>query len=392
MAMRIVLTILFLGFFISNNAQVSFGTSDHNVEISGAISTYYNHRFYKDGFTDFKKNRYKLRDAQIQVEGRYKNKVAYEFQIDFADLALANSGSIDPENPGLMDAYVIFKHIPFVDVRVGYGKTPYSRASQVPFIYSPYWQRAEIVRGNIFSRRDIGVTLSSSLWKQRIKIYGGMYNGLGEISLKGDNDASGKPEFVGRAELAFPSRYRYRDIDTRKTPIPMFVVGGNARYMDKSQQANQFLPFGSVGEYLIKIIDGKKYGYGGDFSFQYMGFSAQFEIHQFIMQPRLNTSALFQGTDSTFNEGYVRSGGYYGQINYFSKSIKSIFSIRYESLNINDLADGELQRFSAAVAYQIKGFDAMIKAQYFLNLKEEEFIDALNWNEQFRIGFQYLFK
>lgn len=387
--MKKVLIILLVAINASLIAQVSITAGNHNVEISGAISTYYNHRFLKDGFTDYKKNRFKLRDAQLQIEGRYGNKIEYEFQFDIADLAL---GSVDPENPGLMDAYVTFKYIPKVDVTVGYGKTPYSRASLVAFINSPYWQRAEMVRGDIFSRRDVGVTLSTSLWKQRIALYGGVYTGMGEISLRGDNDPSGRPEYMGRVEFAFPSRYRYLDIDTRVTPIPMFVIGGNARYVNKTQQPGGVLPSGSQGEYLVKIIDGKKTGFGGDMSFQYMGFSTQFEIHQFILRPSNPNSFLFQGTSADFNEGYVRVGGYYGQINYFSKYLQSIFSVRYESLNINDLADGRLERISAAYAYQIKGFNAMIKAQYFHNLKEETQIDPLSWNEQIRVGFQYLFK
>jgi hypothetical protein len=290
-----------------------------------------------------------------------------------------------------MDAYVVFKHIPFVDVKVGYGKTPYSRSSMVPFVYSPYWQRAQLVRGDVFARRDIGVTLSSSFWKQRINLYGGVYTGLGEIGLKGDNDASGNPEFIGRVDVAYPSRYRYRDIDTKTSPIPMFALGLNGRFTDKTQPVGTFLPPNSPGEYMIKLIDGKKSGLGADFTFQYLGFSAQFEIHQFIMEPARVNSFLFQGTPAEFNEGYVRAGGHYAQLNYFSKHLNSIFSVRYETLNINDLADGELQRFCAAFAYQFKSVNAMAKAQYFLNLKEETQIDPLKWNEQIRVGIQYIF-
>lgn len=374
------------------NAQVTLSNGAHTLEISGAFSTYYNQRFLKPGETNMRKNRTKLRDAQIQLEGRYKNLWEYELQFDLADIVLGNSGPIDPENPGLMDAYIIYKGIPFLDVMFGYGKLPYSRSSLVPFIYSPYWQRAELVRGDVFTRRDAGITLSSSFWKQRIKVYGGVYNGIGEISLRGDNDPSGNPEFIGRVELAYPSRYRFLDIDTRVSPVPMFVVGANARYTDKTQPQGAFLPQYSTGEYGIKIIDGKKTGYGMDASVQYMGFSAQFEIHQFIMEPSNQNNVLFQGLPASFHEGIVKAGGYYSQLNYFSKSIRTIASVRYETLNMNDLADGELQRFSAALAYQLKGYDAMIKVQYFKNLKEEVNIDPLRWTEQLRIGIQYTFK
>lgn len=371
--------------------QVTITNGHHTVEISGSISTYYNYRVLKPNEFDRKKDRFRLRDAQLQIEGRYKNLVEYEFQCDFADIAAGSAGSIDAENPGLMDAYVIYKGLP-VDIRFGYGKLPYSRSSLVPFLYSPYWQRVEMVRGDIFSRRDIGITLEKSMWKQRINLFAGIYNGLGEVSLRGDNDASGKPEFVSRAEFAWPSRYRYRDIDDRVSPIPMFVIGVNGRYMDKRQMNGTSLPAFSAGEYNIKVADGIKKGYGFDISAQYMGFSAQFEMHQFFISPRTQMSALLMGTPEEHNKGYVRAGGYYGQINYFSKPIRSIVSLRFEELNLNDLADGQLRRFSAAIAYQVKGFDMMIKAQYFRVLSEEVLIDPLKWSEQFRIGIQYMFK
>ncbi len=373
------------------SGQLSITNGAHNLQISGRFSTYYNYRFLKDDRTNLQKNRFRLRDAQVQFEGRYRDQIEYELQVDFADLSNAATGTIDGENPGLMDAFVTIKSLEFVDIKIGYGKLPYSRSSLVPFIYTPYWQRVEMVRGDIFSRRDIGVSLIKSFWKQRITVQGGVYNGIGEIALRGNNDPSGAPEFVGRIDIAYPSRYRYRDIDDRVSPTPMFNFGANIRHTDKSQPQGGLLPPGAVGEYAVKVIDGIKTGYGFDVSAQYMGLSAQFEMHQFILEPANPNSFLFQGLNEDFHEGFVRAGGFYGQMNYFSLKLNSIFSARFESLNINDLAEGELQRFSAAYAYQLDGFRSMIKAQYFMVISEEELIDALSWTEQIRIGIQYNF-
>lgn len=389
---RILHLLLYLLFMpVVSYSQLTLSNGVHNIEISGGISAYYNQRFLKEGETNQQKNRHRLRDAQIQIEGRYRDKVEYEFQIDFADLTRAATGPIDGENPGLMDAYVIFKGLEFIDIQVGYGKTPYSRSSLVPFIYTPYWQRAEMVRGDVFARRDVGITLRRTFWKQRIRVQGGVYNGIGEISLRGDNDPSGNLEYIGRVDFAYPSRYRYRDIDDKVSPIPMFNLGANVRHTNKQQPVGGLLPPASVGEYGIKVIDGIKTGYGFDISAQYMGFSAQFEMHQFIMEPQNPQNFLFQGLSEDFHEGYVRAGGYYGQLNYFSREWNSIFSGRYEALNINDLAEGELQRISVAYAYMFSGFDTMLKIQYFRVLSEEDKIDALRWTEQIRIGMQYNF-
>lgn len=385
-----ITSILFIGFFQLTFAQISFTNGKHSLEISGAISTHYTYRAIKPDATNQNKNknRFGLRDAQIQLEGRYGKMWEYELQVDFADMA---SSEIDPENPGLMDAYVKFKGLKFVDIQLGYGKVPYSRASMVPFIYSPYWQRAELVRGGIFSQRDIGVTLSKTFWKQRIGIYGGVYNGTGEISLRGDNDASGALEYIGRIEFAFPQRMKYRDIDDRNVHIPLFAVGLNGRFTDRKLPVGATFPASGTGEYGIKMIDGKRLVYGLDAMFMYKGFSGSFEIHQFRGEPRNPSSLLFQGLSAEKNKGYFLAGGYIAQLNYFSKFLQSIFSVRYEQLDLNDLVNGRSERFSCAYAFQLKRFNSMFKIQYTKILKEET-IDPLRWTDQVRVGWQYLFK
>lgn len=383
---------LFLAPFVVGRAmaQVTIGNGQHVIEIGGSVSAYYNARFLKLGEENRRKDRFRLRDAQIQIGGRFRNLIEYELQVDFADIAMAGSGATDPENPGLMDAFLVFKGIPYLDIKVGYSKLPYGRSSLTPFIHSPYWQRAELVRGDLFSRRDVGATLSTSFWKQRIAAYVGVYTGMGEISLRGDNDPSGAPEFIGRLEVAYPSRYRYRDIDTKHTPIPMFVVGVNGRYTDRTQPVGTTLPAFAGGEYGIKNIDGKKTTYGFDVSAQFMGLSAQFEMHRIRLDPTSPASVLFQGVPAEQHGGYVMAGGYVAHLNYHVKPANLTLSVRFEEMNLNDLAPGLSRRGSAAMAYHANRFNTMIKAQYF-HIFEEESIDALRWNEQFRIGLVYTF-
>lgn len=372
-------------------AQLTLSNGEHVVEISGSASTYYNQRILKEGENDHSKDRFKLRDAQLNIEGRIKNIWEYKLQVDFADMSANTAGGeIDPENPGLMDANVTYKGLDFMEIKAGYGKLPYSFSSMVPFSFSPYWQRAELTRGSLFSRRDAGVTLHSSLWKQRVNIYAGVYSGLGEMALIGDNDASGNPEFVGRAEFSYPSRFRYRLIDDRHSPIPMFMIGVNGRYANKRLPEGETFPANAVSEYGMKLIDGKKYTYGFDASFMYQGFSAQFEMHQIKGEPAKANDALYQGLNPSQTKGYFLAGGYIAQVNYHIAPINTIISARYEELDLNDLAKGNSQRFSPAIAYQMKGYDAMIKFQYF-NIIKEEIIDPLKWKEQYRLGIQFNF-
>lgn len=390
--MKHTLRTAFLLFAAGTSAQVTLSNSHHVLELSGETSLYYNMRSLKEGEEDRSKDRFKLRDAQIELEGRVGADFEYELKVDFADMAANNTiEEIDPENPGLMEATMTYKGLPFMEVQMGYGKLYYSRNALVGFSWSPYWQRPELTRGSIFSTRDAGVTLMKNFWKQRANIYLGAYTGLGELSVGGDNDPSGQLEYVGRVDVSYPARYRYRDIDDRHSPIAMFSLGVNTRFMNKKLPDGEAFPDMAAGEYGLKVIDGKRYVYGLDASFQYMGFSGQFEIHQIKSEPQNPNDPLFQNTTPDQNHGYILSGGYIAQANYFIKDWQTIISARYEELDLNDLVAGQSERFSAAIAYQIHGYNAMVKFQYF-NILKEESIDPLKWDGQFRVGMQFQFK
>ena len=134
-------------------AQLTITNGNHTLEISGGVSGYYNARNLKSDEFDRSKDRFRLRDAQLQVEGRIGKIYEYDLQVDFADIA-SNSVSTapDPENPGLMEAKIKYKGLGFMDVEFGYGKLYYSRSTLVPFSQSAFWQRAYLVSGKLFSQ------------------------------------------------------------------------------------------------------------------------------------------------------------------------------------------------------------------------------------------------
>ena len=72
------------------NGQLTLSNGHHVLEITGSATTYYNNRFLKSTQTDHKKNRFKLRDAQIQLEGRIGDDYEYELQFDLVDLATSS--------------------------------------------------------------------------------------------------------------------------------------------------------------------------------------------------------------------------------------------------------------------------------------------------------------
>lgn len=171
----------------------------------------------------------------------------------------------------------------------------------------------------------------------------------------------------------------------------MFQIGVNGGYTKRNLPEGGTFPAFSGGEYGLRVLDGERYVYGLDAAFMYKGFSGTFEIHQFRGQPRLETHPLLQGLPVEQTQRYFLAGGFVGQVNYFIKSYKTIVSLRYEQLDLNDLVNGRSERLSAALAYQFNGFRSMIKFQYFNILTEEADIDPLRWTEQFRLGWQFLF-
>jgi hypothetical protein len=391
MKKTIKLTILFIGFIAAQAlAQVTLINGNHILEISGSISTYYNHRWLKPGEIEKDKNRFALRDAQFQFEGRIGNTWEYEFQADLADFVSNTTGQPDAENPGLMEANVVYKGLKFVEIKMGYGKLPYSFQSLVPFTHSPYWQRPEITRGDFFSRRDVGVTLSKSLFKSKLMLDAGAYTGLGEKSLIGENDASGALEYIGRAMFCFPARYRYRMIDINHSVIPLFALGVNGRYTKRNMPIGSTFPPGTTGEFGIKMINGEKYVYGADATFQYKGFSAQVEAHQIKGIPNDTVSSLLMGTPQSFNKGYFLAGAFVAQASYYIKPARTVLSFRFENLNINDLIEDYTERYSAACAYRFKKSNAILKMQYYFFGKEEVFAD-IKFKQQLRVGYQINF-
>jgi hypothetical protein len=371
--MKILFFVLSLFFLRSVFSQFTLYKGDNSIEISGCLTSFYNYRFYPTSTSDFKKNRFGLRDAQLQFEGRIGKKYEYELQLDFADIF---SKIEDVENPGLMDANFTYKIFSGFSTKIGFQKLPYSRSSLVPFVYSPFFQRAEMIRGELFSRRDAGITFQYTFMKQLINLYGGIYSGLGESILIGDNDRSGKSEFLGRIDISFPSRFRYRELDMNHSAIPMFSLGGNYRYSEKGTSLGQ--------DFQIKTLDGYKSLYGFDFAMQFKGFSAQIEAHQMYGVPK-NPSYL-QG----LNTRYFKAGGILAQVNYYFKKIKSSFSVRYDEFNPSDLILGDTQKsISYGFNYFLDGTNSIIRIQYWQRLKQD--ITNSKWtDDQIRIGWTLL--
>jgi hypothetical protein len=371
-------------------AQTCFVKGDKSLEISGIFASYYNYRILKPEEDNLKNNKFAIRDIRIGFNAQIANKLEADFRVDLLSLALSGT---DPEVPSIVSAYVEYKALP-VAIKFGYDKLPFSQGSLTSIYESAFWGGSQLIRGDFYSRRDLGITLSKAMWKQRVNIALGAYSGLGEAVFTangGDSDPSGKLEYIGRVDVSYPSRFRYDEVDYKLSPTPLFRIGANARYADKTQPGSNVLPANVGGLYGIKVINGKRTVYGADIAFAYRGFSAQAEYLLINLQPSLDADPLYNYVTQDISNKQINAGGWQGQVNYFFKGIKSILSARYENYNINDLVYGNAERLSLAAAYQLNGFNNVLKFQYINILKEDTNSEPLKWTANYRIGWQYRF-
>ncbi len=400
-------------------AQISINAGKSNLEISGALYPIFNMRyvpgsasgpvywpFSNNQNADLRNNRFEMRNIQLNLEGRYANDWEYQIQINFAKIASPDGGP-DIENPPLMESSVSYVGSRHIKVKAGFQKIPYSRSSLTSYTQMPYIRRAEMVRGEVFSRRDVGVVLYNSYWNQRINLFAGMFTGQGEAALMGVNDRSGNFELVARAEVAYPSRYRNREIDDNISPVPMVVLGVNGRTNTRGNIfASDSLNYG------LKNLNGTRNMWGFDVSAQYMGWSAQFEYHLMNMRPTVmaDYGQGLQAYTDNFN-----AGGFITQLNYNCQPLRSVFSIRYDRFNSNDLVgaragepnynflsgtvtgkayDSRSTQENITIAYNLKlnGWNSALRAQYSQPIKVDETLPGRAADPQLRLGWQYLFR
>lgn len=269
---------------------------------------------------------------------------------------------------------------------------------------TPFWGHPNLTGGDLFSRRDIGFTASTNLLKNRIKLYAGAYSGMGENFFEYGTDESGTLEYVARAEFSYPSKMDYNEIDEENSPILHFRVAGNVRYEDKTQPAGATVAAlypDAVGAYGSRIINGKRTVYGGDALVKYRGISAAFEADILNLKPSSQSDVLFEGTPAAFNKGVVHAGGFVTSLNYNWEKAHSVFSVRYENFNANDLIGGSPYTFfvtssnqgwlGMAYAYKVNSFNSVAKVEYLIPTTEDVASNPLKYTAQLRVGYQIVF-
>lgn len=373
-----LLAVVFTLCTVSAFAQYSFQKGKSTFEIEGVVAGFYNHRFYPDGATNEKKNRFKLRNARLRLDARLYPHWTLKLNMDFSGMA----GTFDwnsSDNSTIIDASIKYDSPWNFDVTAGFQRVPFSRNSMTTIFDQAFLNRPTIADGSLFFRRDLGVTLHTRLWEERINIYAGAYNGHG--ALFPDNDASGNLMYAARADFSWPSRFRYNEIDRVHVPIPMFSVGGSAIYADKKLLTGEL--GADPGDGYIRNPVGKNLHLGADFAFQWKGFSAQAEWYRGRHDLSNAADPLLNGKPTN----YVQSGGWFVGGNYYIKPLKVLVAAKYDEVNINDLVDDDTQQTVwFGVNYLINGTKTMIRSEYRHNLDA-----ARSGKDEMRLGFQQTF-
>ena len=373
--------------------------SDNNtLQIGGRISWYYENRFLKSGETNLDHNGFALKDADMDFLGNTSSKFTYEFHYSLADIVnQANTWqypkNASPTTSGFKAAYIEYMGFK-VHIKVGYDKVPFSQSNIEHEHETPFWSHPNLTSGDFFSRRDVGLTLNTSLYKNRINLYAGAYSGMGENYFEYGNDASGTFEYIARAEFQYPGKMGYNEIDEENSPILHFRIAGNIRYEDKTQpagaQVNTSYP-DEIGPYSTRMVNGQRTVYGGDAIIKYKGLSLTLEDDILNMKPSSATDPLFGATAENFNKGKVNAGGFISDLNYNVQKIRSTFSVGYENTNANDLVQGNMQWLNFAYAYKLSGFNSCAKIEYYYPLQEDVNSNPLKYNGQVRVGYQIVF-
>ena len=333
-----------------------------------------------------------MKDGDVDLLGKTSNQFKYEFHISLLDIvnAAATQNTANSASPGFKAAYISYEGFK-VHIKFGFDKLPYSLGSIAPEHLSPMWSHDNLYGGDLFSRRDFGLTLNTSVLRNHINLFAGAYSGMGENFFEYGNDASGTFEYIGRAEYCFTGKMKYRIIDEDMSAKPQFRIAANMRYEDKTQPAGQTIGVDAPGAYGIRIINGKRTVVGGDFIFLYKGFSATFEAHMMQLKPADTTDPILNGTTVVKNGGVVNAGGFATGVNYNFAKIRSVFSVNYEDINVNDLVPGEQQWLYFGYAYKVSGFNSVAKIEYYIPTKEDVTSNPLKYTRQIRIGYQIVF-
>lgn len=170
------------GFYLRSREKDLF-----QLRIGGLLQADYRY-FNYHSTADPDKNKFDIRRARLLVAGKLYERFSYKFQYEF-------QGTTSRK---LLDAYAGVRILPYLSLRVGQFKEPFSLEQQTAVKNIVFTERS--MGWYLAPHRDVGFMAYSSFFKDRITYGLGIFNGDGvDDSTGGDCDS---PEFTGRVVYA----------------------------------------------------------------------------------------------------------------------------------------------------------------------------------------------
>ncbi len=170
------------GFYLRSREKDLF-----ELRIGGLLQAEYRYYDYNSS-ADPDKNRFDIRRARLILAGRFYERFSYKFQYEFQGTSARN----------LLDAYVDARLFPFISLRMGQFKEPFSLEQYTQDKNTIFTERD--MGWYLSPHRDVGFMAHASFWKDRIYYGVGIFNGDGvDDTVGGDCDS---PEFTGRVVYA----------------------------------------------------------------------------------------------------------------------------------------------------------------------------------------------
>jgi hypothetical protein len=347
-------------------SQITFVKGDNAIELSGVLNSYF--RTF-DPAQGNPLSAFDLRDARLVISGEHHPRFKYEFALDFAEV----------NDETRLDYFIIDANVNIdlpsgFDAYVGFQRLPISRNSNVSAFVSVFSRRPPMSGGALYNRRGMGVMFRKKMAHNRVNFHAGVFDSQGAV--RNINGKQISLAYVARADFAFPARVRFEEVDVRHSPDPLFAVGLNFLYSQHSEEREV--------ELFPLYLDGSKTLGAVDFAFMYEGVSVQAEV----------TRAWLQRDDDAEDSlpGSFVSQGMHVSVNYYAKSIKSVFAARFETFNPNSaLYDAAFNVLTFGYNFLVDGSrDVVIRTdfRYFLN----EDISDTPYNEYaWNLGFQFRF-
>ena len=121
-------------------AQHTFTNGANTLEISGYTIFYYQYRMpiiTTPPQSDLHKSTFQLDDARFNLKGYVHGRIKYEVELNFIDImTIAFGGTAQLKHIPLTEANVSYIN-PYVNVKVGYFKVPFSSSSTFNSVFSP---------------------------------------------------------------------------------------------------------------------------------------------------------------------------------------------------------------------------------------------------------------